>query len=274
MIPKKVFVVPYRDRETHKAIFLSHMKTLLMNDNDYEILIVHQCDSRTFNRGALKNIGFIYVKKMWPNNWKDITLIFHDIDHIPYKRLFGYETRRGIIKHYYGFKFALGGIFAIKAYDFEKVKGFPNYWGWGFEDNKIQDDIKKLGGKIDYSEFLFYTDKKIVKFDSTTKDHGILRIVGKGNLKRATDETYRDSGYHTISNLIYEEKEEGDNVKIINVKSFLTEHKEKAATIIHNVTSKMITLDHKKRQLKADKRNGFRSKLKKINQRQHNFRLF
>ena len=274
MIPKKIFIVPYRNREAHKAVFLSHMKTLLKDDKDYEILIIHQCDTRTFNRGAMKNIGFIYVKKKWPNNWQDITLIFHDIDLMPYKKLFRYETKRGIIKHYYGFKFALGGIFAIKAYDFEKVKGFPNYWGWGFEDNKIQDDLKKLGGKIDYSEFIDYTDKRVVKFDATDKDHGPLRSVGKVNLKRASDETYRDSGYHTINNLTYEEQKEGDSTKIINIKSFLTEQSNKTAVIIHNVTPMMIHLDLKKRQLKADMRAGYRSKLKKINQRQHNFRLF
>ena len=64
---KKVFIIPYRDREPHKAIFLSHMRNLLKGENDYEILFVHQKDKRKFNRGGMRNIGFIYVKKTYKN---------------------------------------------------------------------------------------------------------------------------------------------------------------------------------------------------------------
>ena len=59
MPPKKVFIIPYRDREAQKEIFMSHMTELLKQD-DYEIAFVHQQDKRKFNRGAMKNIGFIY----------------------------------------------------------------------------------------------------------------------------------------------------------------------------------------------------------------------
>ena len=106
MLPTYVFIVPYRDREYQKAVFLSHMKEILKGDS-YEITFVHQKDKREFNRGAMKNIGFIHYKKTYPNDWKDITFIFHDIDNIPYKKIFDYDTTKGTVTHFYGFKFAL-----------------------------------------------------------------------------------------------------------------------------------------------------------------------
>ena len=135
---KKLFIIPFRDREAEKCVFINQMRYVL-EDDDYELIFVHQKDKRPFNRGALKNIGFIYGKTKFPKNYKNMTFIFHDVDTVPHKKgLFDYETTQGVVKHYFGFPFALGGMFAIKGSDFEKIYGFPNFWGWGFEDNKIQ----------------------------------------------------------------------------------------------------------------------------------------
>ena len=125
-VPERVFIVPYRDREPHKMVF-SRVMPYILGDSNYRILFIHQKDSRPFNRGGIKNIGFHYVKKKWPNDWKNITLIFHDIDFMAYrKNQFSFETKEGEVNHFYGFPHTLGGIFAIKASDFEKTAGFPN----------------------------------------------------------------------------------------------------------------------------------------------------
>ena len=75
IVPKKVFIVPYRNRIQHKFFFSKYMSFILEDDNDYEIFFSHQCDSRTFNRGATKNIGFIAARNKYPNDYKDITFI-------------------------------------------------------------------------------------------------------------------------------------------------------------------------------------------------------
>ena len=138
IVPKRVFIVPYRDRVHHKFFFSRQMDFILEGQDDYEILFVHQCDSRNFNRGAMKNIGFLAIKEKYPEDYKTITIIFNDIDTLPFNKLFDYETTEGIVKHYYGFETALGGIVVIKGSDFEKINGYPNYWGWGMEDACLQ----------------------------------------------------------------------------------------------------------------------------------------
>ena len=68
LIPKIIFIVPYRDREEQYKKFDEKMKTILKlyKIEDSKILYIHQCDKRSFNRGAMKNIGFLFVKKMYP----------------------------------------------------------------------------------------------------------------------------------------------------------------------------------------------------------------
>jgi hypothetical protein len=122
-IPKKVFIVPYRNRSQHKFFFSKYMSFILEDENDYEIYFSHQCDARTFNRGATKNIGFLAIKQKYPEHYKDMDFIFNDVDTIPFNKIFQYETVTGIVKHFYGFKYALGGIVVIKGSDFEKING-------------------------------------------------------------------------------------------------------------------------------------------------------
>ena len=75
---------------------------------------------------------------------------------IPYRDradLVHYSTKPGVVSHFYGYLFSLGGMFAIKGADFEKTTGFPNFWGWGLEDNKMQDRCLAANLVIDRSCF-------------------------------------------------------------------------------------------------------------------------
>ena len=84
MVPKIVFIVPYKNRKYHKIHFEIYMKYILEDipTNNYEIFFVYQKDNRPFNRGAMKNIGFLAIKNKYPNDYQNITFVFNDIDTI------------------------------------------------------------------------------------------------------------------------------------------------------------------------------------------------
>jgi len=195
--PKIVFIVPYRNRVQHKFFFSKYMSFILEDRDDYEIYFSHQCDSRTFNRGATKDIGFLAVKAKYPTMYKDITFVFNDVDTIPFNKIFNYETTAGTVKHFYGFTHALGGLLSIKGSDFEKINGFPCYWGWGMEDNVLQKRCNAYNVKIDRSIFYKIGSPEILQlFD------GISRIISKKDPWRMETDTGID-GIKTIRNLSY-----------------------------------------------------------------------
>ena len=78
-IPKLIFIVPYRNRPQHKFFFSNYLNTIMQHSHlkdDYEVYFSHQYDTRTFNRGATKNIGFLAMKHKYPNDYQNITFVF------------------------------------------------------------------------------------------------------------------------------------------------------------------------------------------------------
>ena len=212
-IPKRIFIVPYRNRVQHKFFFSKYMSYILEDKDDYEIYFSHQCDARTFN---------------YPQHYRDITFIFNDVDTIPFTKIFDYETTHGVVKHYYGFKYALGGIVVMKGADFERTNGFPGFWGWGMEDNVLQKRCEAVGLTIDRSVFYNIGSPEILQlFD------GISRIISKKDPWRGEHDDGVD-GLRTISQLKYtiDAKSENPNdniftvnnprISVVNVSTFLT----------------------------------------------------
>ena len=227
-VPKRIFIVPYRNRVQHKFFFCKYMSFILEGCDDYEIYFSHQCDARTFNRGAMKNLGFIAAKNKYPQHYKDITFIFNDVDTIPFTKIFDYETTRGVVKHYYGFRYTLGGIVVMKGADFERTNGFPCFWGWGMEDNVLQKRCEAVGLKIDRSIFYNIGSPEILQlFD------GISRIISKKDPWRGENDDGVD-GLATIRDVRYaiDDKSENPNdniftvnnsrIFVINIATFLT----------------------------------------------------
>ena len=212
-IPKFIFIVPYRNREIYLDIFIKHMTYVLedISPDDYRIVVIHQSDMRSFNRGATKNIGFLYVKELYPEDYENITLVFNDIDTMPkHKQYLQYIAHHGTIKHFFGFKHTLGGIFSITGKDFERIGGFPNYWGWGYEDNLLQVRATRAGIQIDRSCFYDITSRADYMDDSRflCVNSGVWRDVSKSEYARYNSDksdtfiSIRDLEYYISENAI------------------------------------------------------------------------
>jgi hypothetical protein len=214
-VPKIVFIIPYRDREQQLIFFKRHMNYILedMNPNDYELLFIHQTDKRSFNCGAMKNIGFLITRDKYPNDYRNITFVFNDVDTMPFSKNFiSYETQIGTIKHFYGFNFTLGGIVSITGHDFETINGYPNFWAWGYEDNMLHDRAVQSNIIIDRTMFFPFADKNILHFYD-----GYLKQVNKHEFDRYTRHTRE--GIHSIFKLTYKNNK---NTGLIDIMSFET----------------------------------------------------
>lgn len=214
--PKFVFIVPYRNREQHRVFFSTYIQKIMEDvpADDWTYYFVNQTDTRPFNRGGMKNIGFLAMKYRYPNDYKNMIFIFNDIDTLPYnKNVLDFNTRHGIIKHYYGFKFALGGIFSVTGEDFEKTSGFPNFWAWGGEDNLIHTRAIQVGIQIDRTVFFSIGDMNILQFAD-----GLKRLICRDELATTLQADNID-GITTIKNLNYQIV---DETHMIDVTTFDT----------------------------------------------------
>jgi len=215
MTPRIIFLVPYRDREEHQEIFAKHMEKILTGLDDYKIIYIHQLDTRSFNRGAMKNIGFLYVKEQYPETYKDITLIFNDVDTMP-ANILDYDTKKGTIKHHYGFRFTLGGIVSIKAVDFELINGFPNFWAWGYEDNALQKRATKHNIKIDRNNMYEIGCKEIIHLNDS-----IIKTVNKEEFQ-----IYRNGYNEGYKNIVDLEYYYNEDTGFLNITKFNTGREE------------------------------------------------
>nr|WP_281414986.1 galactosyltransferase-related protein [Azospirillum picis] len=142
-------VVPYRDRAEHLRQFVPWLTAYfarLAVPLDYRVTVVEQDAGLPFNRGALKNAGFVLGAE-----GSDYTCL-HDVDYLPLDADYswaaeptpilwhGAENRpvapgrsdRTVTSN---LESTMGGVLLVPNGVFRQIDGYSNqYWGWGYED--------------------------------------------------------------------------------------------------------------------------------------------
>jgi len=218
--PTHVFLIPYRDRKEEMCKFNETMPSILDKDignGRWAIIYVHQCNTWLFSRGSLFNMGFQEVKRRWPEDWKNIQLVLHDVDIYPTKPcIIDYDCKDiGIARHPYGvlrpqFGGTVGGICVVYGEDYMRVNGSPNYLGWGGEDVSLCRRLKAVGIKIDEKGFIERRSRSdIVDKDShpdSDREKFNLNVTDRRNLTRVANEDMIDLTKNSGINSIFATK--------------------------------------------------------------------
>jgi len=141
-------VLPYRNRPDQLKTFLKHIHPILMRqDIHYQIFIVNQSGTNTFNRAMLLNVGFVEASKMC--DWDCV--VFHDVDLLPEDDRNLYTCPQqprhlsvavNTMDYKLPYTKLFGGASVLTTEQFQLVNGFSNqFWGWGGEDDNMSDRI-------------------------------------------------------------------------------------------------------------------------------------
>jgi len=117
----------------------------------------------------------------------------------------------------------LGGIVSIKAADFEKCNGFPNFFGYAYEDNLLNKRCQNNNIKIDRYNFFPIGDENIIQTNSS----GPFRTIKKTEFDRFMANT--GEGIYQIYQLKYVVEKINDNVGFVNVYTFNTPYPDNPA---------------------------------------------
>ena len=171
VLPRLSIVVPYRDRPEHLARFVPHLNAYFARDKldkdiPWRLTIVEQTAGKAFNRGLLKNIGFLLTEA------EADYVCFHDVDYLPIWADFRPADRPTRIlwygaevvplfpgspdglKHDYATTF--GGAVLFNKAEFRRINGYSNgYWGWGFEDKDLLERMRVEGLEIGFRDGTF-----------------------------------------------------------------------------------------------------------------------
>lgn len=211
---KLCILVPYRNREEHKKIFVEKM-TKMLNEFSaieyYKIAFIEQTSEKLFNRGKLLNIGF----ELYEENFD--YFVFHDVDMIPRSVNNYFFSEKETIVHlatnasqFKGgkmpYKDYFGGVTLFNTLDFKEVNGFSNdYWGWGAEDDdllaRVRKKQKRIFRRVTHIDSLSHPSNE---FDSSGKTNSHVNKNRRLFLSRQKNNCFCEEGLNSLDYTIIE----------------------------------------------------------------------
>ncbi|XP_069106743.1 beta-1,4-galactosyltransferase 6-like [Argopecten irradians] len=150
------FIIPFQDRDSHLKIFMSNIVPKLQRQQlEYTIFLVEQAPGQHFNRGMMRNIGFVEASK---NDSYDC-YVFNDVDTIIEndKNMFKCDAQSvrhlaamvDIFNYTLLYKQLIGGILSVTYRQFISANGYSNsIYLWGGEDDDLYDRFRKHGYRV------------------------------------------------------------------------------------------------------------------------------
>lgn len=144
-------IVPFRDRSVQLDML---MQRLLEPDRNVRaIIIAEQGDTEAFDRGAVKNAGFLQAVRQLKLKDTD-TVCFHDVDVMPGDRVEYPDCQPNEIRHLYGHEHCLGGVVCMTVGDFRRMNMFAHWTSWGREDTELMEQAKRLQVFVNHTQFV------------------------------------------------------------------------------------------------------------------------
>ncbi|XP_048738196.1 beta-1,4-N-acetylgalactosaminyltransferase bre-4-like isoform X2 [Ostrea edulis] len=172
-------VIPYRDREIHlKLLLLNLIPKLRRQLTDFTIYVIEQAETEDFNRGMMRNIGFVEAKKRFPYDcyvFNDVdTIIEDDRNLMKCGTDFARHLVSGVRRYNYSLPYRglLGGVIALTDTQMTTLNGYSNmFFVWGGEDDNLFDrfvESRLWFDRTDYQDGFVTTlaHKKGKKFTS------------------------------------------------------------------------------------------------------------
>lgn len=133
---KLCIIVPYRDRVRHINKFLPHYQRLLP---DAYFCVVEQSIHGEFNRGKIKNIGFLECPDFDYYAFHDVDMLVQGVPDYSYPdKPTLCATNASQFNWQMPFPEYFGGVVLFNKQDFITCNGYSNnFSGWGGEDNEL-----------------------------------------------------------------------------------------------------------------------------------------
>jgi len=186
-MPDITFVIPYRDREEHLALFVPHLHNHLQYfDFSYKVVVVEQEQGKPFNRAKLLNIGALCEPAA--------CYVFHDVDMLPVEvnylpcksiaQLAGSTVQRN------GY---LGGVTMFRHMAFIESGGYHNDYFSRAEDNEMRFNLRRLGMAVEerHGAFQLQEHERGVLFDRV--------LWAKAQLPRIIQDQLTNCNYAVLS---------------------------------------------------------------------------